>query len=446
MNHSKADVVVIGAGPGGLGVALDLRRNAPQLRIVVIEKKDIGGDNVSSGAVASKSLLHLAKKYHGGDRSLASDKILAAVRAKVDEFQAELDELELQRLGIDVMKGDPVFVGRRKIIINDEQIKFKYAVIASGSKPKTLPVRGLDNDQVITVKEFFNLKKVPKKLLIVGAGRTGVELGVAVSMLGGHVTIINEHEVLLPYLNKEVRLRLEDSLRGLGIKIYHDARLSRVHDGLAHVEHAGSASKCGFDKLMFAVGREPNYPDELKKAHVKVRNEGIPTNLKHQTSNRHVFAIGDVASLSHFTHIANSDARDVVEFIIDRRSRFIHKPKPLVPALLFTDPEVATVGLSYKEATQAYRKRSVRKIVMPYWNNHRAKIEENGDGILTVVVKRNSGRILGAQLAGAHAAELLTPFCIAMQKGLSLPELGSVLLPYPTYSELIYDATDKFFN
>lgn len=446
MIHSKADVVVIGAGPAGLGVALDLAVSAPHLRVVLVEKRDIGGDSVTSGSIASKALLQLAKRYHGGDHTLKPDKVLSAARAKVDEFASEYDELELQRRGIDVMKGEPVFVSRRKVIINDEQIKFKYAVIASGSRPKLLPVRGLDEAQILTIRDVFSLKKIPKRTLIVGSGRTGVETAFCFAALGGSVTILNEHEELLPHLNKEVRTRLEDSLRELNIKIIHNARLQRVLDGTARIEHGSSVSKLAFDYVLFAVGRDPVLPDELKRAHVKVKPEGIPTNLKHLTTNRHIFAIGDVASLSHFTSIAAQQARDVVEYIIDRRSRFIHQPRPLIPALLFTNPEVATVGLSYKEARQAHRKRSVRKITVPYWHNHRAKIEDEGDGVLTVIVKKRTGQILGAQLAGVNAAELLTPFCIAMQHKLTLPQLGSTLLPYPSYSELIYRATDRYFN
>lgn len=445
MLHMKSDVVVIGGGPGGMTTALALKRRRPNATVTLIEKRELGGANVLSASLPTKTLLHLAKQHIANQTSVKPDSVLSEVRARTDEMMADYDEVELQKTGIDVLKGDPVFHGRRTVVINDTKIKFKFAVIATGSSAKRESIKGLNEDYLIDVEQLLMLKKLPKNLLVVGTGRTGIEIAQSMSMLGVKTVIINEHDTLLPYLNKEVRIVLQDGLRAQGLRVFHGARIGKVHGDHAEIHHLGGATTVQFDKVLCATGREPVLPEGLKKAHVKVKPIGIPTNLKHQTRNHRIFAIGDVASRSHFTHIAVDQAYDVVEYICSWRSRFRHRPAPLVPATLYTAPEVATVGLSYKEARQAHRKRSLRKVVVPYWRNDRAKTEFSGDGALTVVVKKRTGQIIGAQVAGNSANELISTFCIAMQHNISLPELATTLFPYPTYHELIQTAAEQFY-
>ena len=446
MVHTKTNVVIIGGGPGGITAAVGLKRRDPNMSVTIIEKQELGGTNVSAGGVPSKTLLHLAKQLGSQQITEKPDKLLAMVREKIDEVRSDYDELELQKLGIDVLKGESEFCGRRSLVINDTKVKYKYAVIATGSTAKQLSIKGLNNESVMTTDDLYAAKKIPKKVLIIGTGRTGIESAQTLAMMGTHVTIVNESEKLLPYLNKEIRILLEDGLSARGVRVLNTASIGRIHDGTAHIHHSSGVSKCAFDKVLFAVGRDPVLPAGLKKAHVRVRSDGIPTNLKHLTRNHRIFAIGDVASKSHFTHIAADQAYDVVEYICSRRSRYMHRPAPLVPATLYTAPEVATVGLSYKEARLAHRKRSITKLVVPYWKNDRAKTEYATDGVLTVVVKRRTGKIIGAQVAGVNANELIASFCIAMQHGLTLPELGSTVLPYPTYHELLQAATREFYD
>ncbi len=445
MLHAKTDVVVIGAGPGGLSVAMGVKRRDPARSVTLIEKTELAS-SLTSGSMASKTLLHLTHQLQDGTVTLTPQKIISQARDQVNELQTEIDELELQKLGIDVLKGQPEFCGRRHLTINDTKLRFKYAVIATGSEPLMVGIRGMEDAHVLTTDTIFGLKKIPKRLLIVGAGRTGLELAEAFSILGSHVSVVNDQPLLLPHLNKEVRNVFSDTIVARGIRLFNNAELHRVQAGTGVIQHDGVVSKVAFDSVLVASGRMPVFPDGLKKAGIKIKPEGIPTGLKHQTRNPRIFAIGDVASVSHFTHIAKDQAADVVEYICDFRSRFRHRPAPLVPAVLYTRPELATVGLSYKEARESGMRRRVRKIVVPYWMNDRAKSENNHDGVLTVVVKKSSGKIIGAQIAGTHSGELIGLFCLAMERGISLPELGSTLFPYPTYCELVTEAARMFYE
>ncbi len=446
MVHTKVDVVIIGGGPAGITAGLGIKRRDPAKSVVIIEKQDLGGENVSTGSIPSKTFLYLAKKHAVTPSAYSSVKILQFVRDKIDEVRADYDEIELQTAGIDVLKGEPEFNGRRSLTINDSKVKFKYAVIATGSEARQLSIKGLDAKDVITANDLFSMKKLPKHVIIVGTGRTGIESAQTLAFLGVKVTVINELDKLFPYLNKEIRTLLEDGLAEHGVRVLHGASINKIHNKTAQIYHSSGVLECPFDNVMFAVGRDAVIPSGTKKARVRLKSEGIPTNLKHLTSNHRIFAIGDVASRSHFTHIATDQAYDVVEYICSRRSRYIHRPAPLIPATLYTLPEVATVGLSYREAREAHRKRSLQKIIVPYWKNDRAKTEFATDGMLTVVVKRKTGKIIGAQIAGACAGELIGTFCVAMQHGLTLPQLGSTMLPYPSYQELIHSATREFYD
>lgn len=446
MVHAKTDVAIIGGGPGGLTTALSLRRRNPKLKITLIEKAELGGSNLYSGTMPIKSLLHLARSRYLTDSHQTADTLLRNNRDRVAAFSIDYDEIEFQKKDIDILKGEPEFVGRRSLIINDTKLRFKYAVIATGSVARSMQVKGLSAEYVLRSSQLFQQKKMPKKLVIVGAGRTGVEFAQAAAMLGSSVTIVNEHEKLMPHLNKEIRILLEDGLRANKITILHQARIHKVHDYVAEIQHSLGVSKVNFDKVLCAVGREPALPHGLKRAHVRVKPEGIPTNLKHQTRNHRIFAIGDVASKSHFAHIAVDQGYDVAEFICNWRSRFHQRPLPLIPATLHTSPQVATVGLSYLDARKAHRRRSLKKIVVPYWHNDRARAEGTQDGMLTIVVKKRTSQIIGVQIAGESAPELIGMFCVAMQNNMTLLQLGATLLPYPTYNELISVAAERFYT
>jgi len=449
------DVVVIGAGSGGLTAAVGLQKIGK--KVLLIERRQMGGECTNSGCIPSKALLHHAKCFYEAERIAGStkqtdvyrNKAFTYVRSIIDEVLSQETPEVFTEKGIDVVMGEAEFTSPHTLHVNDEVYHYKLAVIATGSSPRLLDVPGTDPKDVLTNENVFQLKSIPAKLLIVGGGPIGLEMGQAFAMLGSNVTIIDSNNHLAPLEDPSISAILKVRFEALGITIHLNAGVRDVTNKLATVYFTtdGLSAKndihLTYDKILFAVGRVPNLPVGLAVAGIEADTKGILVDSQQRTSNKLVYAVGDVAQRLKFTHTADDTARQVVAHIASYGLLRVNNRKA-VPKVTYTEPEMAQVGLSHTDALQKYTESELMRIEVPFTSVDRAVTDGRTDGLLVVIARRLHGTVLGAHIIGPRAGELISPFILAIDNKITLWRLQRTIFAYPTYSLVIKKAADQF--
>ncbi len=439
------DICVIGAGSGGLSVAA----GAVQMgaRTVLIEKGKMGGDCLNYGCVPSKSLIAAAHKAHTrhkapqfGINYAAPTVDMARVRAHVRDIIAAIephDSVErFEELGVTVIKGAARFTAPDTIQVDDRRIHAKRFVVATGSSPMVPPVPGLDTVPFMTNETVFDLDQPVRHLLVLGGGPIGAELAQAHRRLGAEVTVIEMIAVLGkddPECAEIVKRRLTDE----GVTLLEGTAVTQADmdgdDIVLTLEADGATRTVRGSHLLVAAGRRPNIDGlDLRAAGIDATPAGIAVDARLRTSNRRVFAIGDVAGGYQFTHVAGYHAGIVIRNALFRLpARADHRA---VPWVTYTDPELAHVGLTEAAARQRHGDR-IRVLRWPFAENDRAQAERATEGMIKVVVDRR-GRVLGATIVGHAAGELLLPWIMTVQKRGKIGPMASVIAPYPTLGEV----------
>jgi pyruvate/2-oxoglutarate dehydrogenase complex dihydrolipoamide dehydrogenase (E3) component len=450
----RPDLCVIGAGSGGLSVAA----GAAQLgaEVVLIERHKMGGDCLNYGCVPSKALIAAAKRAQAmrtvapfGIRPVDPQIDHRAVLGHVHEVIAAIapnDSADrFTGLGVKVILAEASFKDRSTVIAGGQEIRARRFVIATGSSPDVPPIPGLDTVPFFTNETIFDAPGFLPHLVIIGGGPIGLEMAQAHRRLGSQVTVI---EALTPLArdDEEVRGVVLRRLAEEGVRILDKARLERAEsfgDGL-RVMFAKDGQSYSLDgsHLLLAVGRRPSIDGlNLEAASIKHDRSGIAVNSGLKTSNRRVYAIGDVAGGPQFTHVAGYHASVVVKNALFRLpSKADHST---IPWVTFTDPELAHVGLTEAAAREKYGSK-INVLRWPYHENDRAQAERQTTGFLKVITSRK-GRILGASMVGAQAGELIQMWSLAMQKHISIKDMASYIAPYPTLSELNKRAAIVYF-
>jgi len=455
MAKNKFDIIVIGAGSGGLTSAVGAAKAGK--KVLLVEKDQLGGECTNAGCVPSKALIHranqyaIAKKVSGDSEELEKFRqtSLDYVRDTVTKFKAEETPEAFEDIGMTVIHGQAVFKDKRSVIVNDQIYYYKNAIIATGSSPRTINLPGLTDEDTLTNQNLFKLNSIPEQLLIIGAGGIGLEMAYAFSVLGSQVTLVTREPALASRFEPPIQEVVNQHFTKLGIKIITEADLNRVENKVAHFNHIGEVEKevatASYDKVLLAIGRVPNLPDGLTAAGIKFKDGvGIFVNHSQRTSNGRVYAVGDVTEGDdRLTHVADARARGVVTRLVTHR---LLRPtrSSVVPRVLYTKPEIAQVGITGTVVEQTYNPKQIRRIVVPLETNDRAKTDGETKGVLVVVVKRLSGTILGAEIMAPTAGDLVALFSLAIENGLSLWRLGRVIYAYPTYSLLLKKAGDIF--
>lgn len=451
----KPDMCVIGAGSGGLSVAAAAA--AFGLSVVLIEKGRIGGDCLNYGCVPSKALLAAAKHPHAGVTSgtfgVDSQSEVDFTRAyrhvhKVIAAIAPNDSVErFTGLGIRVVAGNARFTDPAGVMVEDVRVavQARRFVIATGSSPAIPPIPGLAQTPHLTNETIFDLGKLPSHLVVIGGGPSGLELGQAFRRLGAQVTVI-EAARPLAMDDAECAQLVIDALRREGVAIRVGASVQSVRqtsDGVELAVKCGEAAeRITGSHLLIAAGRSPRVEGlGLEEAKIAFTPAGIVVDGSLQTTNRRVYAIGDVAAGSmRFTHVANYHAGLVIRHALLRlpvKARY-----NAVPWATFTDPEIAHVGLTDEQARdQGHRIRVMR---WPYCENDRAQAERATDGHVKVVTNAR-GSVLGATIVGAHAGELITPWVLAIGQGLNIRAMAELVVPYPIFGEINKRAAMMYF-
>lgn len=449
MTEISTDLCVIGAGSGGLSVAA----GAVQMgaRVVLIEAGRMGGDCLNAGCVPSKALLaaaHRAAAMAGGlgvapaapqvDFAAVKDHVAATIAAIAPHDSEE----RFTGLGVTVLRGHAAFTRPRAVAVGDTVVRARRFVIATGSSPAIPPVPGLETVPYLTNETIFDLRERPDHLLILGAGAVGVEMAQAHVRLGCRVTVL-EADRALGREDPELVASLLSRLRAEGVELREGARVAGVAQaGAQIVLRLADGAEVAGSHLLVATGRRPNCDGlGLDLAGIRHGPQGIEVTPGLRTTNRRVFAIGDVAGQGQFTHLAGYHAGLVVRsalLALPVRARHDH-----IPRAIYTDPELAQVGLTEAEARARHgaRLEVVRK---SYEANDRARAEGQAVGVMKVMIV--SGRPVGAGIAGPLAGELIGFWSLAIANRLRMSALAGTVLPYPVRAELVKACAGAYFS
>ncbi|PTW62489.1 pyruvate/2-oxoglutarate dehydrogenase complex dihydrolipoamide dehydrogenase (E3) component [Breoghania corrubedonensis] len=449
------DICIIGAGSGGLSVAAAAA--AFGVEVVLIEKGRMGGDCLNYGCVPSKSLIAVAALAHDArsGRALglnAGEPVLdyGLTHAHIHDVIATIaphDSVErFEALGVTVLQDHARFVDERTVEAGEVRVRARRFVIATGSSPAVPPIPGLDTVGSLTNETIFDLKTRPDHLIIIGGGPIGIELAQAYRRLGAQVSVV-EAATVLAREDREAAAVVRAALRDEGVALHEATKVVRVETdeaGIAVIVEAQEGEgRLSGSHLLVAVGRTANTESlGLDVAGIDHDKRGIQVDQAMRTSNRRVYAIGDVAGGLQFTHAANYHAGLVVRAILFRLP--IRNRPVLVPRVTYSDPELAHVGLSEAEARESHGD-SLKVLRAPFAENDRARAEARTEGFVKLVADRR-GRILGATIVGDRAGELIGLWSLAVSRRLKVSAIAGLVLPYPTLSEAGKRAAVSFYT
>ncbi len=451
MTDIKTDILVIGAGSGGLSVAAGASQMGAD--VVLLEGHKMGGDCLNFGCVPSKALLASGKAAYAqahsdafGVASVAPQVDYGAAKDHVADIIAQIAPVDSQErfegFGVRVIRAFGHFTGPDTVQAGDHTIKARRIVIATGSRPFVPPIPGLDTVPYETNETLFDLREKPDDLLIIGGGPIGLEMAQAHVRLGCKVTVI-EGAKALPKDDPELVEIVTESLLAEGVVIEQDAMAAKVtgEKGAIEVEAQDGRVFRG-SHLLVAVGRKVNTDAlNLDAAGIKTTKTGIQTDTSLRTTNRRVYAIGDAAGGMQFTHLAGYHAGVIIRsllFGLPAKARTDH-----VPRTTYTDPELAQVGLAEAEARAAHGAQ-VDIARFEYCHNDRAITDRKTKGLIKVMVVK--GRPVGASIVGHQAGELISTWSLAIANGLKMSQIAAMVAPYPTIGEVNKRAAGAYFS
>jgi pyruvate/2-oxoglutarate dehydrogenase complex dihydrolipoamide dehydrogenase (E3) component len=448
------DICVIGAGSGGLSVAAAAA--AFGVPVVLIEKGKMGGDCLNYGCVPSKALIAAAKQAHmmrhGGKFGIGAVEpeidfrgVNSHVRGVIDAIAPNDSVGRFSALGVHVIKAEARFKDSRTVIAGDVEIRARRFVVATGSSPLVPRIEGIDSVDYLTNESVFDLTRRPGHLIVIGGGPIGMELAQAHRRLGSRVTVL-EAAKALGKDDPELTALVLRQIRAEGVDIRENAKVAKVEKrgktGIrVHIETDGGRKSIDGTHLLVAVGRAANVAGlDLEKAGIDYDAKGLKVADRLRTTNRRVYAVGDVTGSLQFTHVANYHAGIVIRALLFRLPA--RQKLGIVPWATFTDPELAHVGMTETEAVKAGKK--IRIMRWPYAENDRAQAERRTEGHIKIVAG-SRGRILGVTIVGANAAEMINMWALALSKGLGLGDVAGYVAPYPTMSEIGKRAAITYF-
>ena len=449
-----ADIAIIGAGSGGLSVAAGAAQMGA--KTVLFEKGKMGGDCLNYGCVPSKALIAAGEAaqtirdsgqfgVNGHDPAVDFAKVNAHVHGVIGAIAPHDSVERFEGLGVQVIQDAARFTGPNEVVAGDIRVKAKRFVIATGSSAMVPPIPGLDAVPHYTNETIFDLTEVPQHLIVVGGGPIGIEMAQAHRRLGSQVTVVEAFGIMGkddPDAVAVVRERVERE----GVILRENTKVESVvgeRNGISVLVSAGGQSeRIEGSHLLIAVGRRANVDGlGLDEAGVEHSPRGITVDARLRTTNKRIFAIGDVAGGYQFTHMAGYHAGIVI------RNALFRLPSKVdyraVPWVTYTEPELAHVGLL--EAAAKEKDGKATATTFPFAENDRAQAERATEGFAKAVID-GRGRIVGATIVGKHAGELILPWVLAVQKGLKVADMASIIAPYPTLSEVSKRAAGAYYT
>ena len=436
------DIAVIGAGSGGLTVAAAAAQFGQS--VILFEKGKMGGDCLNYGCVPSKALIAASKQAHAmrtaGKYGIEAagpkvdfKKVQAYVRSVIAAIEPNDSVERFEKLGVKVVSSAAKFIDSTSVEAAGTVYKARRFVIATGSRAAIPPIPGLADVAYLTNETVFENTVLPKHLIIIGGGPIGMELAQAHRRLGSEVTVLEAFDPLAKD-DPELTGIVLDSLRADGIKIVARAaikKISKANAGFA-VDTETNGVITG-SHLLVAAGRVANVEGmNLEAAGVAYTTRGITVDAGLRSSQRHIYAVGDVAGGLQFTHVAGYQAGLVIRNALFRLP--VKNRTDIIPWVTYTDPELAHVGMAEAAARQEFGG-AVKVLRWPFHDNDRAQAEGKATGLIKAVIGKG-GRILGVSIVGAQAGELIQPWVLAMSNGLKIKALAGMVAPYPTLGEI----------
>jgi pyruvate/2-oxoglutarate dehydrogenase complex dihydrolipoamide dehydrogenase (E3) component len=458
VNPGPADryhLVVIGAGTAGLVSAAGAAGLGA--RVALIERRLMGGDCLNYGCVPSKGIIRAARAWE--EARQASERFSGPVTSGEGDFAGVMARMRRARagisrhdsvhrfseLGIDVFLGDGRFVASDAIEVEGARLRFRRAIIATGARPVAPPIPGCDEGCYLTNETIFTLTKLPKRFGVIGGGPIGCELAQSFARLGSQVTLFDMAPHVLVREDSDAAAIVQNAMVEDGVHLELGVKVLEVEatsdERVIHIERKGDRAAVTVDELLVAVGRAPNVEGiGLEGAGVEFDRFGVKVNDRLQTSNKKVYAVGDVASKFKFTHTADALARIAIQnaLLFGRKKA----SSLIVPWCTYTSPEVGHVGLYEKDASE--KGIEIDTLTVPLADVDRAVLDGATDGFLRVHVEKGKDRILGATIVAENAGDILGELSLAVTNGVGLNKIANTIHAYPTQSEVVKRAADTW--
>ena len=451
------DIIVIGGGPGGYVCAI--RAAQLGLKAACIESRGaLGGTCLNVGCIPSKSLLNLSENFHKAKKDFNQQGIeIEGIKLNIEKMMSNKNKsIQVLTKGVEFLfkknkvtyiKGKGVLFSKNDIVVYENNKKTNYKskniVIATGSAVTSLPGIEIDEKNIISSTGALSLNKVPKKLAIIGGGYIGLEMGSVWSRLGSEVTVIEYLDYITPGMDREISNEFKKILTKQGIKFKMGSKVNSVKNTSTGVSINYTNIKdskdetLDFDKVLVSVGRKP-YTEGLNLTKVGVKKDSkgrIEVNEKLQTSIKNIYAIGDVIKGPMLAHKAEEEGIAVAEILAGQAG---HVNYDVIPGVIYTSPEVATVGKTEEQLKQEKKTYKVGKF--PFLANSRAKVNNETEGFVKILADSKTDKVLGVHIIGPHCGDMIAEMALAMEFGASAEDIARTCHAHPTHTEAIKEA------
>lgn len=425
------DLIIIGAGPGGYETAVEAAKRG--MTVTLINDGPLGGVCLNEGCIPTKTFCHYAGKEDFAAVAERKEAVVNQLRNGVAYL--------LKNPNITIVEGKACFKDAKTIVVNEAEYAAKDIIIATGSKSAMLPIPGADSEMVFTSTDVLNLKELPESICVIGGGVIGLEMASYLHRFGVEVTVLEYAPQILTNFDAEISKRLKILMTKQGIKIETDAQVTAIDDeGFVTYQKKGQEYNVECDKLLMAVGRTPNTADlNLETAGISYNRKGIEVDDNMQTSIPHIFAIGDVNGRMMLAHVATFQGYRALNSIQGKADKIKFD---LVPAAVFTVPEVASAGLT--EAQCDDEELDYKAVKVPFGTVGKAIAMGEPDGFCKLIIDNETRTILGCHIMGAHASDLIQEVVTMMNLGVTIDEAKDIIHAHPTLNEIIQIAIHQY--
>lgn len=455
--NTMYDIAIIGGGPGGYVAAEKAAKSG--LKTILFEKKDLGGVCLNEGCIPTKTLLYSAKLY---DHARKSEKYGVRVEGAELDYKKMTDRktkvirklvagigLRMKNAAVEVVKAEATIQGRTpegaiRIAAGEQLYEARNLLISTGSETFIPPIPGLDmeaNEALVTNRELLALKEAPASIVIIGGGVIGMEFASLYNSIGAEVHVVEMMPEILGAMDGEISAMLRAQYTKRGVQFHLSCRVTRVEGhGVTFVDSEGAEHTVEGDKILLSVGRRPNTKGYgLETLGVELERGGIKTDLQMRTNVAGVYAVGDVTGFSMLAHTASREAEVVINNLCGKEDVMVYDA---IPGIVYTNPEVAGVGLTEVQAQQQGIGYTCHRLPMAYSGRFVAE-NEGGEGLCKIVVGEATGRVLGVHMIGNPCSEIISTACVAIEQGMTVEELERVVFPHPTVGEIIKECLDS---
>lgn len=445
------DIAIIGGGPGGYVAAEKAGKSG--LRTILFEKKDLGGVCLNEGCIPTKTLLYSAKLY---DQARKSEKYGINVEKVELDYKKMTDRktkvmrklvagigLRMKNAGVEVVKSEAMIEGRTaentiRITAGGETYETRNLLICTGSETFVPPIPGLDistNEAIVTNRELLALKEAPTSLVIIGGGVIGMEFASLYNSIGAEVHVVEMMPEILGAMDSEISAMLRTQYTKKGVCFHLSCKVTGIEEhNVTFIDHEGMEHTVQGEKILLSVGRRANIQGfGLETLGVALERGGIKVDEQMRTSAKGVYAAGDVTGFSMLAHTASREAEVVINNLCGHTDTMSYKA---IPGIVYTNPEVAGVGLTEAQAQQQGIEYDCFKLPMAYSGRFVAE-NEGGEGLCKVITEKESKRVLGVHMLGNPCSEIIGSACIAIEQGMTIRNLERVIFPHPTVTEIL---------